>query len=184
MFAIAVTIVVVAVPEGLPLAVTLTLAYSMRKMMADKVLVHHLAACETMGSATTICSDKTGTLTTNKMTVTTAWIAGKRIEAFDETVLSPNIRGRRTGGEWQFNRVCSFSWGLKLGMNFKQIKRELPVIHIETFNSMKKRAGVVFRSRDGEVQVHWKGAAEMILDQCTAWLDLDGSTYPLTPEKV
>jgi Ca2+-transporting ATPase len=68
------------------------LAYSMRKMMADKALVRHLAACETMGSATTICSDKTGTLTTNKMTVTTAWIAGKRIEAFDETVLSPNIR--------------------------------------------------------------------------------------------
>ncbi|KVH87858.1 Calcium-transporting P-type ATPase, N-terminal autoinhibitory domain-containing protein [Cynara cardunculus var. scolymus] len=64
-FTIAVTIVVVAVPEGLPLAVTLTLAYSMRKMMADKALVRRLSACETMGSATTICSDKTGTLTLN-----------------------------------------------------------------------------------------------------------------------
>ncbi|KAH8960912.1 hypothetical protein BDL97_05G022400 [Sphagnum fallax] len=183
---------------------SLRLAYSMHKMMADKVLVHHLAACETMGSATTICSDKTGTLTTNKMTVTTAWIAGKRIEAFDETVLSPNIRqlflqslclnttGTVSPPEEGEEPVVSGSstesavlfWGLKLGMNFKQIKHELPVIHIETFNSMKKRAGVVFRSRDGEVQVHWKGAAEMILDQCTAWLDLDGSTYPLTPEKV
>jgi Ca2+-transporting ATPase len=77
-----------------------------------------------------------------------------------------------------------FSLFVQLGMNFKQIKHELPVIHIETFNSMKKRAGVVFRSHDGEVQVHWKGAAEMILDQCTAWLDSDGSTYPLTPEKI
>jgi Ca2+-transporting ATPase len=77
-----------------------------------------------------------------------------------------------------------FSLFVQLGMNFKQIKHELPVIHVETFNSMKKRAGVVFRSRDGEVQVHWKGAAEMILDQCTAWLDSDGSTYPLTPEKI
>ncbi|KAK9924012.1 hypothetical protein M0R45_032402 [Rubus argutus] len=67
-FTIAVTIVVVAVPEGLPLAVTLTLAYSMRKMMADKALVRRLSACETMGSATTICSDKTGTLTLNQMT--------------------------------------------------------------------------------------------------------------------
>ncbi|MCH92012.1 calcium-transporting ATPase plasma membrane-type-like, partial [Trifolium medium] len=65
-FTIAVTIVVVAVPEGLPLAVTLTLAYSMRKMMADKALVRRLSACETMGSATTICSDKTGTLTLNQ----------------------------------------------------------------------------------------------------------------------
>ncbi|MCI03123.1 calcium-transporting ATPase plasma membrane-type, partial [Trifolium medium] len=62
-----VTIVVVAVPEGLPLAVTLTLAYSMRKMMADKALVRRLSACETMGSATTICSDKTGTLTLNQV---------------------------------------------------------------------------------------------------------------------
>ncbi|CAK9225427.1 unnamed protein product [Sphagnum troendelagicum] len=203
-FAIAVTIVVVAVPEGLPLAVTLTLAYSMRKMMADKALVRHLAACETMGSATTICSDKTGTLTTNKMTVTTAWIAGKRIEAFDETVLSPNIRqlflqslclnttgsvslpeeGEELVVSGSSTESAVLSWGLKLGMNFKQIKHELPVIHIETFNSMKKRAGVVFRSRDGGVQVHWKGAAEMILDQCTAWLDSDGSTYPLTPEKI
>ncbi|PNY05304.1 calcium-transporting ATPase plasma membrane-type-like protein [Trifolium pratense] len=68
-FTIAVTIVVVAVPEGLPLAVTLTLAYSMRKMMADKALVRRLSACETMGSATTICSDKTGTLTLNQASI-------------------------------------------------------------------------------------------------------------------
>ncbi|KAL4568321.1 hypothetical protein LXL04_023930 [Taraxacum kok-saghyz] len=64
-FTVAVTIVIVAVPEGLLLAVTLTLAYSMRKMMSDKALVRRLSACETMGSATTICSDKTGTLTLN-----------------------------------------------------------------------------------------------------------------------
>ncbi len=63
------TVVVVAVPEGLPLAVTISLAYSMRRMMADKNFVRELSACETMGNATTICSDKTGTLTQNVMTV-------------------------------------------------------------------------------------------------------------------
>jgi Ca2+-transporting ATPase len=84
-FAIAVTIVVVAVPEGLPLAVTLTLAYSMKKMMADKALVRRLSACETMGSATIICSDKTGTLTMNQMTVVQVWIAGKIRESPDSS---------------------------------------------------------------------------------------------------
>merc|ERR1719412_1291998 len=74
---IGVTVLVVAVPEGLPLAVTLSLAYSVKKMMADNNLVRHLDACETMGNATTICSDKTGTLTTNRMTVVQAYVDGK-----------------------------------------------------------------------------------------------------------
>merc|ERR1712223_841426 len=74
---IGVTVLVVAVPEGLPLAVTLSLAYSVKKMMADNNLVRHLDACETMGNATTICSDKTGTLTTNRMTVVQAYVDGR-----------------------------------------------------------------------------------------------------------
>ncbi|KAG9390841.1 Cation-transporting P-type ATPase [Carpediemonas membranifera] len=84
---LAVTIVVVAVPEGLPLAVTISLAYSMKRMMKDNNLVRHLNACETMGGATNICSDKTGTLTQNKMTVTQGWFAGRlfdRVPARDE----------------------------------------------------------------------------------------------------
>ena len=68
---------VVAVPEGLPLAVMIALAYSMRQMIRDSVLVRELAACETMGSVTTICSDKTGTLTENRMTVVAAWLFGR-----------------------------------------------------------------------------------------------------------
>jgi len=76
-FIIAVTIIVVAVPEGLPLAVTISLAYSMRKMLDDKNFVRHLQACETMGNATTICSDKTGTLTTNIMSVTSVNICNE-----------------------------------------------------------------------------------------------------------
>lgn len=68
-FIIGITIIVVAIPEGLPLAVTISLAYSTRKMLADQNLIRQLAACETMGNATDICSDKTGTLTENRMTV-------------------------------------------------------------------------------------------------------------------
>lgn len=73
---IAITVLVVAVPEGLPLAVTIALAYSVKKMLKDNNLVRHLHACETMGNATAICSDKTGTLTTNRMTVVESYIAG------------------------------------------------------------------------------------------------------------
>jgi magnesium-transporting ATPase (P-type) len=76
-FLYAVTVVVVAIPEGLPLAVTMALAYSMKKMMADQNFVRVLAACETMGGATAICSDKTGTLTENRMTVVEGWFAGE-----------------------------------------------------------------------------------------------------------
>lgn len=76
-FIIGVTVLVVAVPEGLPLAVTLSLAYSVKKMMKDNNLVRHLDACETMGNATAICSDKTGTLTTNRMTVVQSYMCEK-----------------------------------------------------------------------------------------------------------
>lgn len=84
-FIIGVTVLVVAVPEGLPLAVTLSLAYSVKKMMHDNNLVRHLDACETMGNATAICSDKTGTLTTNRMTVVRSYI-GQAIQNVDKGV--------------------------------------------------------------------------------------------------
>jgi Ca2+ transporting ATPase len=77
-FIIGVTIIVVAVPEGLPLAVMISLAYSVKKMLMDQNFVKRLASCEIMGGANNICSDKTGTLTMNKMTVTNIW-AGKDI---------------------------------------------------------------------------------------------------------
>jgi Ca2+-transporting ATPase len=205
-FSIAVTIVVVAVPEGLPLAVTLTLAYSMRKMMADKSLVRVLAACETMGSATTICSDKTGTLTTNKMTVTRAWLAGemKGEDALDDAESLPtdfrtslvnsvclnsngNVSPPKAGEEAVVTgsptEAAILTWGIKLGMDFRAIRHENEVLHVETFNSEKKRAGVVYKNVNGEVQVHWKGAAEIILDLCTHWTDSDGECRPMTDEK-
>ena len=82
---VGVTILVVAVPEGLPLAVTLSLAFSVGKMLKENNLVKHLDACETMGSATTICSDKTGTLTTNRMTVMKGYLGKKFFDRNPET---------------------------------------------------------------------------------------------------
>lgn len=70
---IGITVVVVAIPEGLPLSVTLSLAFSVKKMLLDQNLVRKMEACETMGGANNICSDKTGTLTMNKMTLSQIW---------------------------------------------------------------------------------------------------------------
>ncbi|KDO47130.1 hypothetical protein CISIN_1g04209132mg, partial [Citrus sinensis] len=193
--AIQVTIVVVAVPEGLPLAVTLTLAYSMRKMMADKALVRRLSACETMGSATTICSDKTGTLTLNEMTVVEAFIGRKKINPPDDSsqmhsiviyLLSEGIAQNTTGNVFvpkdgeavevsgSPTEKAILSWAVKLGMKFDRVRSETTVLHVFPFNSEKKRGGVAVKRINSEVHVHWKGAAEMILASCTKYLDTDG----------
>lgn len=84
-FIVGLTIMVVAIPEGLPLAVTIALAYSVKRMLDDKNLVRHLDACETMGNATAICSDKTGTLTTNRMTVVESYQLGEHFTSTPET---------------------------------------------------------------------------------------------------
>nr|CAB3485681.1 unnamed protein product [Digitaria exilis] len=169
-FTVAVTIVVVAVPEGLPLAVTLTLAFSMRKMMKDKALVRRLSACETMGSATTICSDKTGTLTLNQMTVVEAYFGGKKMESPDNTqMLSADVTSLIVEGIAQNTSGSIFepgvgqlsflggqepevtgsptekailSWGLKLGMKFNETRSKASILHVFPFNSEKKRGGV------------------------------------------
>ncbi|KAL1537995.1 Calcium-transporting ATPase 9, plasma membrane-type [Salvia divinorum] len=155
----AVTIVVVAVPEGLPLAVTLTLAYSMKKMMADKALVRRLSACETMGSATTICSDKTGTLTLNQMTVVEAYVGKKKIvppedgsqlPASVSSLVYEGLAQNTSGsvflskdGEVEVSgsptEKAILQWGVKLGMKFDTVKSESIVLHVAPFNSTKKR---------------------------------------------
>ncbi|KAL7600509.1 hypothetical protein Lser_V15G23628 [Lactuca serriola] len=204
-FTVAVTIVVVAVPEGLPLAVTLTLAYSMRKMMADKALVRRLSACETMGSATTICSDKTGTLTLNLMTVVEVYICGKKIDPPNDTSAMPprlvsllieGIAQNTTGSvflpEGGGNVEVSGSptekailqWGVNLGMNFDDARSASSVVHAFPFNSEKKRGGVAVKLPDSEVHIHWKGAAEIVLAACTSYMDADERLVPLDGDKV
>ncbi|CAN6999936.1 unnamed protein product [Brassica rapa subsp. trilocularis] len=203
-FTIAVTIVVVAVPEGLPLAVTLTLAYSMRKMMADKALVRRLSACETMGSATTICSDKTGTLTLNQMTVVETYAGGSKMDVADNpSGLHPklvalisegvaqnttgNVFHPKDGGEVEISgsptEKAILSWAYKLGMKFDTIRSESAIIHAFPFNSEKKRGGVAVLRGDSEVFIHWKGAAEIVLACCTQYMDSNGTLQPIDDQK-
>ncbi|XP_056692363.1 calcium-transporting ATPase 8, plasma membrane-type isoform X1 [Spinacia oleracea] len=202
---VAVTIVVVAVPEGLPLAVTLMLAYSMRKMMTDKALVRRLSACETMGSATTICSDKTGTLTLNLMTVVEAHANGKKFDPpNDVSLFSPmlssvlvegvaqnttgNVFLPEGGGDIEISgsptEKAILSWGVKLGMNFDAKRAESKIIHAFPFNSEKKKGGVAVKTTGYEVHVHWKGAAEIVLASCTSFLDANDTLAPLDEQKV
>ncbi|XP_012076078.1 calcium-transporting ATPase 9, plasma membrane-type isoform X2 [Jatropha curcas] len=189
---IAVTIVVVAVPEGLPLAVTLTLAYSMRKMMADKALVRRLSACETMGSATTICSDKTGTLTLNQMTVVEAYVGRMKMNGPDDSsqlhseVVSllcegaaqnstGNVFAPKDGGDVEVSgsptEKAILSWAVKLGMKFDVIRSQSKVLQVFPFNSEKKRGGVAVQRSDSKIHIHWKGAAEIVLASCTGYID-------------
>ncbi|URE13269.1 Ca2+-ATPase N terminal autoinhibitory domain [Musa troglodytarum] len=203
-FAIAVTIVVVAVPEGLPLAVTLSLAFAMKKMMNDKALVRHLAACETMGSATSICSDKTGTLTTNHMAVVKACICGNINEVSDREevrnitqipdnaikILLESIFNN-TSGEVALNQDRKFEilgtptetalleFGLSLGGDFQAVCQETNLVKVEPFNSVKKRMGVVLQLPGGGYRAHCKGASEIILAACSNVLDPAGTAVPL-----
>ncbi|XWS31515.1 hypothetical protein CRYUN_Cryun23aG0082900 [Craigia yunnanensis] len=194
--AAAVTIVVVAIPEGLPLAVTLTLAYSMKRMMADQAMVRKLSACETMGSATIICTDKTGTLTLNQMKVTQFWLGQEFIEEHLANRITPSVLelfyqgvGLNTTGS-----VCKpvsgllpefsgsptekaiLSWAfLGLGMDMENLKQKYSILHVETFNSEKKRSGVsVRRKADETIHIHWKGAAEMIVAMCSQYYESNG----------
>lgn len=197
MVAAAVTIIVVAIPEGLPLAVTLTLAYSMKRMMKDQAMVRKLSACETMGSATTICTDKTGTLTLNQMKVTDFWLglesgkasssslSQKVIELFGQGVAmntTGSVFKAHSGSEYEFSgsptEKAILSWAVEeLKMDMEEVIGEHDVVHVEAFNSEKKRSGVLMKKK-GEITeknlVHWKGAAEKILAMCSTFYNGSG----------
>lgn len=170
---IGVTVLVVAVPEGLPLAVTLALAYSVKKMMKDNNLVRHLDACETMGNATAICSDKTGTLTTNRMTVVQSFVCGthyKTTPKFEQlpsnmsqilvdaislnsaytTRLMPPDNPSEIGGlpKQVGNKTeCALlGYIIGLGRDYQTKRNEIPedkLYKVYTFNSVRKNMSTV-----------------------------------------
>ncbi|KAL5712489.1 P-type Ca(2+) transporter [Ranunculus cassubicifolius] len=193
-----VTIVVVAIPEGLPLAVTLTLAYSMKRMMSDNAMVRKLSACETMGAATTICTDKTGTLTLNQMTVVKFWLGLEDVKDGAESTIATTMLylfqqgvGLNTTGS-VYRRSADaepelsgsptekaiLSWSVsKMGMQIDEVTHDCTILRVEAFNSVKKRSGVLLRNnKDNSTHVHWKGAAEMILAMCSNYYEIDGRT--------
>ncbi|KAF2298493.1 hypothetical protein GH714_023791 [Hevea brasiliensis] len=203
-FAAAVTIVVVAIPEGLPLAVTLTLAYSMEQMMAENALVRKLSACETMDSATTICTDKTGTLTMNQMQVSEFWLGKELIEHSISMEIEPEffllLEGVALSTTATVNKPHStstpeisdsptekaiLSWAvLDLGMNINDTKHKCEIMYVETFNSEKKRSGVMMRkSNEKAIHTHWKGAAEMILAMCSTYYVKSGELIEMNEEE-
>ncbi|CAI5710378.1 unnamed protein product [Hyaloperonospora brassicae] len=197
-FIIAITVLVVAIPEGLPLAVTIALAYSVKKMLADNNLVRHLDACETMGSATTVCSDKTGTLTTNRMTVMQLWIGGQEFssaaagvgalsestkEAFctgiavnsTAEILPSKVENgqpEHTGNKTECALLQFIRDG---GMEYPDIRSNNEVVHMLTFSSAKKRMSVVVRRTATTSRVYTKGATEVVLGLCQDMQAVDGS---------
>ncbi|XP_014873285.1 plasma membrane calcium-transporting ATPase 1-like isoform X3 [Poecilia latipinna] len=200
-FIIGVTVLVVAVPEGLPLAVTISLAYSVKKMMKDNNLVRHLDACETMGNATAICSDKTGTLTMNRMTVVQAYIGDTHYRtvpepdainpgtldtlvnsisvnsAYTTKILPPEKEGglpRHVGNKTE---CALLGLVLDLKRDYQPIRDEIPeekMYKVYTFNSSRKSMSTVLRNADGGFRMYSKGASEIVLRKCSRILDAKG----------
>ncbi|KAB5514720.1 hypothetical protein DKX38_028626 [Salix brachista] len=191
---VAVTIVVVAVPEGLPLAVTLTLAYSMRKMMRDKALGQCLSSCINFEDLFYL-----------QMTVVEAYSGGGKMDLPDSksqlppillSLLIEGIAQNTTGsvfvpeggGDPEISgsptEKAIIGWAIKLGMNFNAVRSESSVIHVFPFNSEKKKGGVALQLSDSQVHIHWKGAAEIVLDSCTKYVDASGNTVPLDQDKM
>ncbi|XP_059572012.1 plasma membrane calcium-transporting ATPase 2 isoform X5 [Alligator mississippiensis] len=207
-FIIGVTVLVVAVPEGLPLAVTISLAYSVKKMMKDNNLVRHLDACETMGNATAICSDKTGTLTTNRMTVVQAYIGdvyhkeipdpeaipAKTLEllvnaiavnsAYTTKILPPEREGglpRQVGNKTECGLL---GFVLNLKQDYQPIRNLIPeekLYKVYTFNSVRKSMSTVIKMPDGSFRMYSKGASEIVLKKCSRILNAAGEPRIFRP---
>ncbi|MCD8394585.1 MAG: cation-translocating P-type ATPase [Bacteroidales bacterium] len=171
---VAVTLIVVAVPEGLPMAVTLSLAYSMRRMFKTNNLVRKMHACETMGATTVICTDKTGTLTQNRMRVS-QMIPAKGIDervlhegiavnstAFlDETTSEPTVIGNPTEG-------ALLLWLRDKGLKYDALQAHAPRLAELPFSTERKYMATIVKSKiTGKPTLYVKGAPEIVLSRCS-----------------
>lgn len=200
------TIIVVAIPEGLPLAVIVSLSYSRKKMLDDNNLVRILSACETMGNATAICTDKTGTLTTNKMTVVKFFLADTWFDVRPTvTQISEQLRNlltqgvvvnsktfieqsdpKKTQGEpetwnWQEGNATEkalISWLVRYNINIKDARNQYPTVISYPFDSVKKRSSVILKHGTG-FRRYFKGAAESILSQCSTFVNKDNGVQAM-----
>jgi Ca2+ transporting ATPase len=196
-FIFAITIIVMAVPEGLPLAVTLSLAYSVGRMKDEQNFVKHLHACETMGSATYICSDKTGTLTENKMRVTRAYLFSQSVEPSNSRLSQPEIElisevvARNSTAyiddaqEHVGNRTeCALlSMVSQLGNDYRHFRDTEKELLQMPFNYRTKRMLTAYQDSSTTVKVYSKGAGEVLVDMCKYVLRPNGKLELLTTQE-
>lgn len=169
---VAVTLVVVAVPEGLPMAVTLSLAYSMRRMLKTSNLVRKMHACETMGATTVICTDKTGTLTQNQMQVyKTNFFGNPSNEVLYEGIAvnstaqldlsgdKPQVLGNPTEG-------ALLLWLKERGANYAELRDKAVRVEELPFTTERKYMATVVKSANGNKILYVKGAPEIVFAMC------------------
>ena len=165
---IAVTLIVVAVPEGLPMAVTLSLAYSMRRMLKTNNLVRKMHACETMGAVTVICTDKTGTLTQNRMTVYEMVCENINDVLYENIALNStaNLDGEKVIGNPTEGALLL--WMRDAGVDYAEKRTAVEVLDVIPFSTELKYMSTTVRSlaMNGETVTHLKGAPEVVMSMC------------------
>ena len=178
-FMIAVTLIVVSVPEGLPMSVTLSLALSMNRMLKTNNLVRKMHACETMGATTVICTDKTGTLTENKMTVRQQFLTSQE----NGVLIAGLCNGvRYEDDEWIGNPTDLASYYFALDNDFEKLKadRNFEKEYEIPFDSNRKLMTTV-NQKDGKLIAYTKGAPDIVVARCNRIL-IDGKIVELTNE--
>lgn len=169
---VAVTLVVVAVPEGLPMAVTLSLAYSMRRMLKTNNLVRKMHACETMGATTVICTDKTGTLTQNQMQVYKTNFFGNPSDQVLYEGIAVNstaqldLSGQKASVLGNPTEGALLLWLMERGENYMQLRENASRIEELPFTTERKYMATVVRSASGKKILYVKGAPEIVFGMC------------------